>query len=302
MATKLARVLKYGFQNFWRNGWLSVATTVVMMLALFVFAGLMIFSVVAKTAVTALQDKIDISVYFKTTAGEDEMLKIERAVKVLPEVRAVEYISREKALELFRERHKDDPTIAKALTELNDNPLSGTLNIKAVDPKDYGIIAAYLEHKDFTPVIEKVSYGQNQTAIDRLVRIIGAANTTGIAVIIALALIAIVVTFNTIRLAIYSNRDEIGVMRLVGASNAFIRGPYFVEGVLYGAISGVLALLLVAPIIHVAAPYVKIFIPEMSLLGYFYGNLFSLLGYELLFGIALGTISGSIAITRYLKV
>lgn len=302
MATKLARILKYGFQNFWRNGLLSVATTIVMMLALFVFAGLTMFGVVTRTAINALQDKIDISVYFKTNANEDEVLKIERAVKALPEVRAVEYVSREKALEIFRERHKSDPTIAKALQELGDNPLSATLNIKANDPKDYGVIAAYMENEQFTPVVEKVTYSQNQLAINRLVRIVDASNTVGLAVIVALALIAVVVTFNTIRLAIYSNRDEIGVMRLVGASNALIRGPYFVEGVLYGVVSAVLALLVIIPIVHIAAPYVGIFIPEMNLLGYFYGNILTLLGYEMLLGAVLGTISGSIAITRYLKV
>lgn len=302
MVTKLARILKYGFQNFWRNGLLSVATTIVMMLALVVFAGLMMFGVVTKTAISALQDKIDISVYFKTNASEDELLKIERAIKALPEVRSVEYLSREKALEIFRARHKDDPTIAKALEELGENPLSATLNIKANDPKDYGVIAAYMENEQFAPIIEKVTYSQNQLAINRLVRIVDAANFVGLAVIIALALIAVVVTFNTIRLAIYSNRDEIGVMRLVGASNAFIRGPYFVEGVLYGIVSATFALLLIIPIVHIAAPYVGIFIPEMNLLGYFYGNILALFGYELLFGVILGTISGSIAITRYLKV
>lgn len=302
MVTKLVRILKYGFQNFWRNGLLSVATTIIMMLALFVFAGLMMFSVVTKTAITALQDKIDISVYFKTTANEDDILKIERAVKTLPEVRAVEYISREKALEIFRERHKNDPTIAKALQELGDNPLSATLNVKARNPKEYGIIASYLENEQFASVVEKITYSQNQLAINRLVRIVDASNTVGLAIIVALALIAVVVTFNTIRLAIYSNRDEIGVMRLVGASNAFIRGPYVVEGVLYGVVSGVFALLIITPIVHIAAPYVGVFIPEMNLLSYFYGNVLTLLGYEMLLGVVLGTISGSIAITRYLKV
>ncbi|MBI2075380.1 MAG: ABC transporter permease [Candidatus Harrisonbacteria bacterium] len=302
MATKLARIIKYGFQNFWRNGWLSAATTLVMMLALFVFAALILFSVVTKTAIQSLEDKIDISVYFKTAAKDDDMLAIERAVKTLPEVKAVAYVSREKALALFKERHKADPTIAKALEELNDNPLSATLNIKAKNPKDYGVIAAYLENKQYVSVIEKVTYSQNQIAINRLVRIVDAANSTGIAVIVALALIAVIVTFNTIRLAIYSNRDEIGVMRLVGASNAFIRGPYVVEGIIYGTVSAVVAMVVIVPMAYIAAPYVATFIPEMNLAAYLYTNIFSLLGYELLFGVALGTISGSIAITRYLKV
>lgn len=302
MVTTLLRIIKYGFQGFRRNGWLSAATILVMVLALGVFASLMMFNVVAKTAIQSLQDKIDISVYFKTSAPEDEILKIERSVQQLPEVKAVEYISREKALQIFKEKHKDDPTIGKALQELNDNPLSASINVKANDPKDYGVISSYLENEKFKDVVDKITYSQNQLAINRLVKIVDTAKAGGIAVTFALALIAAIVAFNTVRLAIYSNREEIGIMRLVGGSNMFIRGPYVVEGVIYGIISAVAALIVIAPLVHLVAPYMNVFIPEMNVLGYFYGNILNLLGYELLLGILLGTISSSIAVTRYLKV
>lgn len=302
MVTSLFRIIKYGVQSFWRNGWLSVATIVVMVLTLFVFQGLLISSVFVNTAVHSLQDKIDISAYFKTTSSEDDVLKIERSLKSLAEVRDVEYVSREKALQVFKDRHKDDPTIAKALEELGENPLSASLNIKARDPKEYSIIAAYLENEQFKPVIEKVTYSQNQTAINRLIRIADTANNVGIAVIIILAAIAVIVTFNTVRLAIYSNREEIGIMRLVGASNAYIRGPYVVEGILYGVTSAVLVFSLIVPVVYAANPYINVFLPELNLVNYFYGNLFHLFGYTLLLSIALGTISSSFAVTRYLKV
>ncbi len=302
MITTLFRIIKYGFQGFWRNGLLSVATIVVMVLTLIVFESLVLFSVVTNTAITSLQDKIDISAYFKTTAPEDEIIKIERSLKALAEVKSVEYLSRDKALEIFEERHKDDPTISKALAELGDNPLSASLNVKAKDPKEYGVIAAYLENDQFKSIIDKVTFSQNQLAIERMIKIADTANLVGIVVTIALALLALIVTFNTVRLAIYSNREEIGVKRLVGASNSYIRGPYLVEGVLYGSVAAAMVFAVGIPMLHLVNPYAAVFIPEMNLLAYFYGNFFGLFGYTLLLGIALGTISSSIAITRYLKV
>jgi cell division transport system permease protein len=302
MITTLFRIIKYGFQNFYRNGLLTFATIVVLTLTLAVFQGLVIFQTVSKAALLSLQDKIDISAYFKSAAPEDEILKIERSLRSLAEVKEVEYVSREKALQIFKERHKDDATIAKALEELGENPLSASLNVKAKDPKEYSAIAAYLENEQFKTVVEKVTFGQNQGAINRLVKIIDTADAMGVAMTIALALIAIIVTFNTVRLAIYSNREEIGVMRLVGASNAYIRGPYVVEGVLYGAIAAAVVFALVLPIIYAVNPYVSAFIPGLNLISYFYSNALVLLGYTLLLGMGLGILSSSIAITRYLRV
>ena len=129
MATTLYRIIKYGFQSFWRNGWLSVATIVIMVLALLVLEGLIVFGVLARTAIVTLEDKIDISVYFKSTAPEDDILKLEQALESLAEVKKVEYISRDKALAIFKQKHEGDLTISKALGELGDNPLLASLNV-----------------------------------------------------------------------------------------------------------------------------------------------------------------------------
>ncbi len=302
MATTLARIIKYGFQSIWRNRWLSVASVNVMVLALIVFNGLIMFSVITDTAVLSLQEKIDISAYFKSNVPEDEILKISRALQDREEVKDVEYISEEKALEIFKERHKDDPTITQALKELEENPLLASLNIKASDPTKYGEIAAYLSAESFSEFIDDVTYNQSKGAIDRLNKIVSTVKRVGLGLTIFLALTAALVTFSTISLAIYSNREEIGIMRLVGASNTFINGPYIVEAIVFGVFSAIVSLIIIAPFVDIADPYVQSFIPEMDLKNYFYSNLFRLFGYQLLLGIALGVVSAGIAIRRYLKI
>ncbi len=302
MATTLLRILKYGFQNFWRNGWLSAATVVVMVLALFMFQGLILFGVVTSTAVTSIRDKIDIAVYFKTNAPEDDILKLEKAIEGLPQVKSVEYVSRDKALAIFKEKHKDNPTITQALTELDANPLLASLNIKANDTNDYPLIAKYLENDGFASLVEKVTYNQNKNAIERLNKIIDTVNKIGLVFTLFIAFAATLVGFNTIRLAIYSNREEIGIMRLVGASNVFAKGPYLVSGIMYGLAGAILTLLIIAPVINFASPYFSVFIPEVNIEGYFYSHIFSLFGYLLLFGGGLGVLSSWIATHRYLKV
>jgi len=302
MATAIFRIIKYGFQNFYRYGWLSTATVAVMFMALSVLLGLIIFGVVTSAAVSSIQDKIDISVYFKVDAAEDDILKVKRSLESLAEIKVVEYISRSKALELFTAEHKEDETISQALEELGDNPLAASLSVKANNIKDYGAIAAYLDNDSFLPLIEKVSYAQNQVVINRLMAIINAVNQGGLTLAVFLSLLAGLVVFNTIRLAIYSNREEIGIMRLVGASNNFIRGPYLIVGVIYGVLSALATIIIAFPVVSFASPYIGALIPEVNLKTYYLANLLALSGYQLAIGIALGVFSSFISIRRYLKV
>lgn len=297
-------MIKYGFQTFLRNRSVSLAAVLVMVWALFVFEGLILLGAVTREAVASVRNKIDISVYFKTNAPEDDILNLERAVEALPQVKQVEYVSRERALELFRAQHADDPNsiVVQALEELQDNPLQASLNIKAYNPDDFDAIARYLGDPSFQPIIETVTYNQIRLAIDRLTRITKVVEGFALALTIFFAFTAALVAFNTISLAIYSNREEIAIMRLVGASNLFINGPYVVVGVLYGVIAALVSIFAILPFLGTLSGYLEVIIPEFSLRSYVYGNLISFSGYELLLGIALGTISSAIAIRRYLKV
>ena len=230
----LFRIFKYGWQSFWRNGWLSVSTIAVMILALLVFEGLILFNVVSKGAMQAVQEKVDISIYFKSNVPEDTILNLKRSIEGLDEVKSAEYISKEEALASFKARHANEDTITQTLNELDNNPLLASLNVKAKDLHHYDSIASYLEKPDFQDIIQKITYAQNQVVINRLTSLIDNFGRGGFALTIFLAFLATIVTFNTIRLAIFSNSDQISIMRLVGASNNFIRGPYVVEGLMYG--------------------------------------------------------------------
>jgi cell division transport system permease protein len=273
-----------------------------MILALVVFEGLIVFNVVAKGAVLSLQEKIDISVYFKSNVLEDSVLNIKKSHEALVEVREVQYVSREEALTNFKEAHAEDQIITQTLEQLEENPLLASLNIKAKDPKSYGTIAEYLEKPVFQDSIEKVTYAQNHIVIERLISLVDTMKNTGALLTIFLSFLAIMITFNTIRLAIFSNSEQIGIMRLVGASNNFIRGPFVVEGIIYGIVAAIISFVILIPVINFVSPYIVKFIPEINLHSYFSEHILGLFLYQLLFGIGLGVLSSSVAVRRYLHV
>lgn len=301
MLTTLYRIIKYGIQNFSRNYLVSIATILVLLLAVVVFESLLLFGVVGEKAISLVQDKIDISVDFMDGTPEDEMLKLKSSLESLQEVKAVEYVSKDQALLKFKEKHPEDSDISKALSEIGTNPLRASLNIKAFDPSDYASIAAYLGNDSFKSIIENISYNQNQLVIERLAKIMDIGRQAGFVLTLLLAAVASVVSFNTILLAIYSNKDEIGIMRLVGASNAFIRGPYIVVGMMYGIASAVAGILFTAPFIYLVSPVVKVLIPEMNIWNYFLTHLPQILGYDLLFAVTIGVVSSYVVVRRYLR-
>jgi cell division transport system permease protein len=301
MITTLFRIIKYGLLNFRRNVLQSIATINVMTLALIMFLGLIIFSVSTGAATEALKDQIDISVYFKTSAEEDEILKLRTSLESLEEVRSVEYVSREKALTVFQEKHKDDPKVSRGLELLDENPLRAHLNIKAHDTTRYEQIATYLDNERLELLIDEVSFTDLKLVIERLNRIVRAVRGLAFGLTIYLAVTTVIIVFITIRLAIHSNREEIGVMRLVGASNIFINGPYMVEAILFGLLAAVLSILAIAPLVQIMSPHIQE-IADLDLQTYFFGNIFKLFLYQILFGVFLSTISAVIAIRRYLKV
>lgn len=279
-----------------------MATMVVVLLALLVSQGLFISGVVGSTALDAIQDKIDISIYFKVNTPEDEVLRIKRSLEGIDEVSEVEYISRDRALEIFQERHADDETIMQALEELEENPLSASLNIKAENPEEYAQVASFLDSIVSEELVDNITYNQNQAVIDRLAAIIRVSRQIGLLAAAFLAVVAVLVSFNTILLGIYSNREEISIMRLVGASNLYVRGPFVVVGIIYGVIAATLSMLFTLPVIFLSSDYVTLFVPEMDLQAYFMSNFFTIYFFQLLFGIGIGVISSLIAIRRYLKI
>ncbi len=297
------RVVKFGLDNFWRNIWLSVATTVIMVVTLFIITTIVILNLLANAAVDQVQKKVDLTVYFKTAAQEDRILEVRAQVQNLNNVETTKFISKEEALNQFKQAHKDDDLILKSLEELQENPLEASLVIKAIQTEDYEGISDYLSSDRFSDVILKVDFQENKDVIDRLVRIASTIRKGGIAVGGAFVIIAILVVFNTVRLAIYTHKEEIGIMKLVGATNWFIRGPFLLEGVIYGIIGAVVTLVLLYPILNAANPKITAFFEGESLdmVHFFTQNMLWIAGGMVALGVLLGIISSSIAVGRYLR-
>lgn len=302
MFVNLKRIILAGWQNFRRNIWLSVATVLVMVLTLSVITSLVLVNVVTQSVILTLQEKVDVSVYFNNDVPADEIIEARRQLLELNEVRGVEYVAREEALKRFKEKHKENKLLLESLKELDDNPLQASLNIRAQTASQYAAIVNFLEGGTFGSLIDKINYYQNQQMIEKFLSITAAIQKIGFGATIILVFIAVLITFNTIRLTMYSRREEVGVMRLVGASNWHIRGPFLAEGAIYGLAGTVATLLIFYPIIYFASPKITNFIPGSDILFFFESNFFQILLLLLGIGIVLGVLSSFIAIRRYLKI
>ena len=242
--TKIKRVIRAGVSSFWRNGFVSLSSLVVMCITLFIIGSMIFLSVILKTSLDEIKNKVDINVSFVSTAREDQILSLKKSLEALPEVSKVTYVNKDQALATFREKHKDDQLTLQSLDELGINPLNASLNVKAKEPSQYGGIAKFLSNTQTVDsggqVIEKINYYDNEVVINRLNKIINTANIAGFWIMIIFLVISVIITFNTIRLAIFISKDEISIMRLVGASGRYVKGPFVIIGILYGLISAIL--------------------------------------------------------------
>lgn len=296
------RIIKAGWINFRRHQFLSLGATGVMALALLMISGLIVFNFLSSTVVSTLDEKVDVSVYFQDEAKEDQILRIKNNLEGLDTVKSVTYISREKALEDFKGRHQKDALIQESIAELDYNPLQASLNVKARDFNQYASIVQFLENNPLKSAIEKINFYENEAAINRIRGISHGLTAGGLGISLFLAAIAVLVTFNTIRLTIYNKKEEIEIMKLVGASNWHVRGPFLAEGAFYGLLAAIITLAVFYPVVSFLSPKILSFAPNLDLQGYFTSYLGQMLLIVIGSGLALGIFSSAIAIRKHLKV
>jgi len=299
------RIIKSGFKNFKRNGLISWAAILVTTITLSVITTIILLQAVLHFSLNQIKDKVDVTIYFNVGASEEKIMTLKSSLEKLPEVASISYTSSEEALKLFRDRHsKDYPTI-QALDEIKDNPLGGYLNIKAKEVSQYETIANFLKSDSISvsgsgSIIDKVNYHQNKLVIDRLNAIISGAQKLGFLITLLLIAISLVITFNTIRLTIFISKEEIGVMRLVGASKMRVRGPFMIEGAIYGMVATIITMVLFWPATIWLGRNMTDFL-GLNLYDYYTSNLFQIFIIILLSGVLLGMISSVLAVRRYLN-
>jgi len=300
------RIVKTGFLNFVRNAWLGIAAMAVMVITLTIILFSIIANATFANTVQQITDRIDVSVYLNDSVTIKQRDELINNLKGLENVEGVTYISKDQALVIYKQQNVGNSDLLTAISQ-TDNPLPASLQIKPLDPNRIEEIRTYLEQGDIKALqSDETSYsGDRKQAIDKITSATSFFRKAGIAGIIIFAIISMLIIFNTIQMAIFNRRDELTIMRLLGASTNFIRGPFIVESILYGLVSGVLSIIIIQALFSVSS---RTF--EASSLGildinysntYFREHFFIFLGLQLGVGVLIGAISSLIATRRYLK-
>jgi len=302
MFVSFKRVLRSGWEKFSRDKSSSGAALFVMVIVMSVATMLFFLQGAASFMITGLEESVDISTYLKNTATEEEVAQLKEELESLPEVREVKYISKEQALKSFVELHKQDEVILESLEIVGQNPLLASLSIKAFSASQYPAISEFLQNTPLASIVSDVDYFDRAPVIGRLSTLTAGIQSAVFLVTLFAAFIAVLVAFNTIRLTIYSSRDEIEIMRLVGASNWFIRGPFIIQGMIVGVLATLITTLLFFPLTLFVGIKLQTFAPGFDLFSYFANNLLFIVFLQMAVGIGIGVVSSLIAIRKYLKV
>lgn len=308
--TSIKRISRSGFYSFWRNGFVSVSSVLVMVITLSVIAGTIFLGAILNASLEEIKNKVDVNVYFVRNTPEGDVLSLEKTIEALSEVSNVTYTSADQVIADFRVKNQNDAITLQALDELGYNPFGAALSIKAKDPSQYKGIVNFLGLKGDDcryfesryPIIDKVNYCQNKDAINSLIKITDSANRLGFALTIFLVAISILITYNTIRLSIFMSKDEISVMRLVGASSMYIRGPFVISGAIYGLASAIITLILFYPITLWLGRVTADFFVGLNVFSYYMQNFGQIFLIVVLSGVFIGAFSSYLAARKHLKV
>ncbi len=301
----LTRIIKTGMINFVRNAWLGIAAMAVMIITLTIILFSLITNATFANTIAQITDKIDISVYLKDTTDQAAGEKLTADLRALPNTKEVTYLTKDQALERYKEQNADNPALLAAINETN-NPLPATIQIKPRELNKIEDIRTFLSTTENQALWEDVSYRDDRkAAIDKIAHATDLLRRAGIVAVAVFAFISVLIIFNTIQMAIFNRRDELTIMRLLGATTWYIRGPFVVETVLYGVISAIISIVLINSLFVASSSALQA--SSLGLLDISYANTYfkehfwQLLTLQLGIGILIGAVSSVIATRRYLK-
>lgn len=297
------RVIKFSLQDVARNIWLSIITVVIITLALLSVNLLLAVKILTSATVSAVKEKVDISLYLKSEALESLIIALKSQISNLDSVKQVDYVSKQAALESFREKHKNNPEILQALLELGKNPLSPSLIIKPKDINNYDELIVSLNKID-NNIIESRNFDDHKAILAKVNNIAQKANQAGLFVSSLFVLITILVVYNAVRVAIFTHKREIGIMKLVGASTWFIRAPYLISAMIYAFLGVIMIIIVIYPFLNLIQPYLATFFSgfEVNLLAYYNSNFLLIFGLEFLAASLINVLASLVAVGKYSKV
>ncbi|MFA5133827.1 MAG: permease-like cell division protein FtsX [Patescibacteria group bacterium] len=303
MLINLKKILHFGVQNFARNFWLAILTISILILLLLSINALVVINFLTDEASRQMKSKVDISIYLKPDVSNEEAQSLRNYLADLPTVASVTYTEPDQVLKSFKENHAADDNILSSLKYLEDNPFGGLLVVQTVKVDDYKTVLSQINTPVYKKIIENKDFNDHEKLVNAVNRVTGFVKQFIIIVSIFFAFIALVIIFNTIKIAIYTHREEIGIMRLVGASGWFIRAPFIVEAVFYSLLAVAISFILVFPMVGLIQPKVFDFFNSQGgdIIKYYRMNFFGLFGIQLAIVASLSAASAALAIGRYLK-
>ncbi|OGL35386.1 hypothetical protein A3F05_03960 [Candidatus Saccharibacteria bacterium RIFCSPHIGHO2_12_FULL_47_17] len=300
---KLERIVKTGAVNFIRNIWLAIAAIAMMTTTLTILLFAVVANATFSNSITDLTSRIDVSVYLKDSVTEQQRNQLRADLKNIDNVKSIEYVTKEQALKDFREDHANDPETLSAVSEV-DNTLPASLKIKVYDPNRLQTIKDFVDKKEIQALqSEQTSYsGERKEAIDSIAKATDFFRKAGIVSIIIFIIISILIIFNTIRMTIFNRRDELIIMRLLGASPWYIKGPFVVETTMYGIMAAVVSIAIVWGLFAIASSLEVSSLLDIDFSrNYFSRHLWLIVVAQIGAGIIIGAVSSAVATRRYLK-
>lgn len=291
-----------GWQNLARDSGIAVANVFIIMIPIMLTSALFILRDVGDFVVKELQAKADISIYFNESVSRDDILKAEDNIRSIPGITNVEYVSKEDALAAFTKRHEAEPVLLESLQEVNENPFPSLIKVNAVSTAQYEQVASLLASDEYKDMINKVNYSEKKAAIETIFSLTEGARKVGFILFLIVGTISVVVTFNTVKMAILSRGREIGIQRLVGAARWFIRGQFVVEGIIFGLLGAVFSMMVTMVACWYLNPAVATLLPGMDVWHNLIARAWYLFAIQMGIGAGLGVFSSLIATGRYLKV
>ncbi|OGL95702.1 hypothetical protein A2348_03675 [Candidatus Uhrbacteria bacterium RIFOXYB12_FULL_58_10] len=298
------RAVKFAFQNFGRNFWLSLITVSMLVLTLLTVNVLMVLQQVASKAIAFAEERIEVSVYFYPATAEERITGAAGYLRGLPQVRDVEVITSDEALRRFSDRHAADEAILQSLDEVGGNPFGPTLVVKAYGADDFPFILDALDNPQFRNDIREKDFSSFEDIIDRIRSTTDRIQLFGMVLSAIFLLIATLIVFNTVRIAIFIHREEIGIMKLVGATNAFVRAPFLIECLIYSLFSVAFTAVIVYSSVAVMDPKFSAFFggESVGLLEYFIRNWYWIFGMQFVILTIINMLATMVAMRKYLRV
>lgn len=304
--TTFTRIIRTGMVNFVRNLWLAIAAMAIMLITLSIIMFSVIVNATFNNTVQQITSKIDVSVFLKDSDTPAQTQTLIKQLKAMPSVQSVRYLSKAQALAAYESQNAGNTQLLQAIDETN-NPLPATINIKPQSLNEIDQIRSFVERPNIAKLQSDPASdsGDRRAAIAKITRATNILRRVGVSAVIIFAVISVLIIFNTIQMAIFNRRDELQIMRLLGASTWYIRGPFVVETVIYGILSAIFSVLIINAIFVTASSSLQA--TSFGLLdisysqSFFESHYWQLLTIQLALGIFIGAASSVIATRRYLK-